>query len=180
MHMAMACCPALWTPAPPPTHPAAGTPAPPQQDAGQDGNHQRFALLCIGELGRRADLTAFPALPDALTAALGSGERAGGWLPHPLQGQGPARVAARRMFWGERHAVQALAASPPAPATRSAPLHLPYAELIAESASTALGGVAAGNLGAYLPLLLQHVHSQAQNPKQLYQLLKVGGGGGGG
>lgn len=47
------------------------------------------------------------------------------------------------------------------------------AELIAESASTALGGVAAGNLGAYLPLLLQHVHSQAQNPKQLYQLLKV-------
>ena len=40
----------------------------------------------------------------------------------------------------------------------------------------ALGGVAAGNLGAYLPLLLQHVHAQAQTPKQLYQLLKVGVG----
>jgi hypothetical protein len=38
----------------------------------------------------------------------------------------------------------------------------------------ALGGVAAGNLGAYLPLLLQHVHAQAKTPKQLYQLLKVG------
>ena len=50
----------------------------------------------------------------------------------------------------------------------------PFAELIAESASTALGGVAAGNLGAYLPLLLQHVHAQASSPKQLYQLLKVG------
>lgn len=37
----------------------------------------------------------------------------------------------------------------------------------------ALGGVAAGNLGAYLPLLLQHVHAQAKTPKQLYQLLKV-------
>ena len=54
-------------------------------------------------------------------------------------------------------------------------LHLPPAELIAESASTALGGVAAGNLGAYLPLLLRHVHAQAGNPKQLYQLLKVCG-----
>ncbi|KAL4425586.1 hypothetical protein ABPG75_009602 [Micractinium tetrahymenae] len=88
------------------------------QDAKKDDNHKRFALLCIGELGRRADLTAFPTMPDALTAALGS-------------------------------------------------------ELIAESASTALGGVAAGNLGAYLPLLLQHVHAQAQTPKQLYQLLKA-------
>lgn len=39
----------------------------------------------------------------------------------------------------------------------------------------ALGGVAAGNLGAYLPLLLRHVHAQAQSPKQQYQLLKVGG-----
>ncbi len=46
---------------------------------------------------------------------------------------------------------------------------------MAESASTALGGVAAGNLGAYLPLLLRHVHAQANTPKQLYQLLKVGG-----
>ncbi|KAI3438734.1 hypothetical protein D9Q98_001153 [Chlorella vulgaris] len=113
------------------------------EDAGKDDNTKRFALLCIGELGRRADLTAFPALPNALTAALGS-------------------------------------------------------ELIAESASMALGGVAAGNLGAYLPLLLQHVHAQAKTPKQLYQLLKAlnevitsialgaaagsssGGGGGGG
>lgn len=42
----------------------------------------------------------------------------------------------------------------------------------------ALGGVAAGNLGAYLPLLLQHVHAQAASPKQLYQLLKVRGYGG--
>jgi hypothetical protein len=47
------------------------------------------------------------------------------------------------------------------------------AELIAESASMALGGVAAGNLGAYLPLLLRHAHAQAGAPKQLYQLLKV-------
>ena len=55
------------------------------------------------------------------------------------------------------------------------PLPSPLAELIAESASQALGGVAAGNLGAYLPLLLPHVHAQAQTPKQLYQLLKVRG-----
>lgn len=88
------------------------------QDASLDDSHKRFALLCIGELGRRANLTAFPALPNALTAALGS-------------------------------------------------------ELIAESASMALGGVAAGNLSAYLPLLLQHVHAQANSPKQLYQLLKA-------
>ncbi|PSC76088.1 cullin-associated NEDD8-dissociated 1 isoform B [Micractinium conductrix] len=88
------------------------------QDPKQDDTHKRFALLCIGELGRRADFSAFPTLPDLLTAALGS-------------------------------------------------------ELIAESASTALGGVAAGNLGAYLPLLLRHVHAQAGNPKQLYQLLKA-------
>jgi hypothetical protein len=49
------------------------------QDAGKDDNTKRFALLCIGELGRRADLTAFPALPNALTAALGSGQL-GHWL----------------------------------------------------------------------------------------------------
>ncbi|PRW59351.1 cullin-associated NEDD8-dissociated 1 isoform B [Chlorella sorokiniana] len=88
------------------------------QDPKQDDNTKRFALLCVGELGRRADVTAFPALPDVLTSALNQ-------------------------------------------------------ELIAESASTALGGVAAGNLGAYLPLLLQHVHAQANSPKQLYQLLKA-------
>lgn len=43
------------------------------QDAKADDNRKRFALLCVGELGSRADLTAFPALPDVLTAALGSG-----------------------------------------------------------------------------------------------------------
>ena len=60
--------------------------------------------------------------------------------------------------------------------SRCPSLHQSCAELIAESASTALGGVAAGNLSAYLPLLLQHVHAQANSPKQLYQLLKVGAG----
>ena len=47
-------------------------PAPAQQDPKAGEPVQRFALLCIGELGRTADLSAFPALPDALTAALGS------------------------------------------------------------------------------------------------------------
>lgn len=82
------------------------------------------------------------------------------------------------MCYGKCTAVQALAAALPSPGCLIAHPALPCppappAELIAESASTALGGVAAGNLGAYLPLLLQHVHAQAQNPKQLYQLLKV-------
>jgi hypothetical protein len=58
---------------PPSTPHSTLTPAP--QDPSQDDNHKRFALLCIGELGRRADLTAHPALPDVLTAALGSGAR---------------------------------------------------------------------------------------------------------
>jgi hypothetical protein len=33
-------------------------------------NGQQFALLCIGELGRRADLSSFPKLPEVLTSAL--------------------------------------------------------------------------------------------------------------
>jgi len=43
------------------------------QDPKQDDNTKRFALLCVGELGRRADVTAFPALPDVLTSALNQG-----------------------------------------------------------------------------------------------------------
>ena len=42
----------------------------PVQDAGAGEARQRFALLCIGELGGTADLSSFPTLPDALTAAL--------------------------------------------------------------------------------------------------------------
>lgn len=46
-------------------------------------------------------------------------------------------------------------------------------ESIAEAASLALGGVASGNMAAYLPLLLSHVMAAANSPKQLYQLLKA-------
>ena len=61
---------------------------------------------------------------------------------------------------------------PPSHPPTSAP---PFtrAEAIAECASTALGGVAAGALGTYLPLLLQHARAQAGAPRQLYQLLKA-------
>lgn len=62
------------------------TPHPPhtlttQKNPKVDDNTKRFALLCVGELGRRADLTAFPTLPDVLTAALASGALAtrAGW-----------------------------------------------------------------------------------------------------
>lgn len=79
---------------------------------------RRFALLCLGELGRGCDLTSFPALPDMLTSALTS-------------------------------------------------------EAVAEAASLALGGVASGNLAAYLPLLLQHVRGQAGDAKLQYQLLRA-------
>jgi cullin-associated NEDD8-dissociated protein 1 len=86
--------------------------------AGSSDAERRFALLTLGELGRESDLTAFPQLPEALTAALAS-------------------------------------------------------ESIAEAASLALGGVAAGNLAAFLPLVLQHVRAQAASPKQQYQLLRA-------
>ena len=79
---------------------------------------RRFALLCLGELGRESDLTSFPALPTVLTSALTS-------------------------------------------------------EAVAEAASLALGGVASGNLAAYLPLLLQQVCGQAGDAKLQYQLLRA-------
>ncbi len=83
-----------------------------------DDAARRFALLCLGELGRGSDLTSFITLPTALTSALAS-------------------------------------------------------EPIAEAASFALGGVASGNLAAYLPLLLQQVKSQAKDAKMQYQLLRA-------
>lgn len=46
-------------------------------------------------------------------------------------------------------------------------------ENVAEAASFALGGVAAGNLSAYLPVVLEQVHAQAANPKLQYQLLRA-------
>jgi cullin-associated NEDD8-dissociated protein 1 len=83
-----------------------------------DDATRRFALLCLGELGRGSDLTSFASLPTALTSALSS-------------------------------------------------------EAIAEAASLALGGVASGNLAAYLPLLLQQVKAQAKDAKMQYQLLRA-------
>lgn len=83
-----------------------------------DDATRRFALLCLGELGRSSDLTSFATLPNALTSALAS-------------------------------------------------------EAIAEAASLALGGVASGNLAAYLPLLLQQVKAQAKDAKMQYQLLRA-------
>lgn len=83
-----------------------------------DDATRRFALLCLGELGRGCDLTSFSGLPTALTSALAS-------------------------------------------------------EAIAEAASFALGGVASGNLAAYLPLLLQQVKAQAKDAKMQYQLLRA-------
>jgi cullin-associated NEDD8-dissociated protein 1 len=83
-----------------------------------DDASRRFALLCLGELGRGSDLTSFPSLPTALTSALAS-------------------------------------------------------EAVAEAASFALGGVASGNLAAYLPLLLQQINTQAKDAKMQYQLLRA-------
>ena len=40
-------------------------------DAAAGEAPRRFALLCLGELGRGSNLTALPTLPDALTKALG-------------------------------------------------------------------------------------------------------------
>ena len=81
---------------------------------------RRFALLCLGELGRRSDLSSFSSLPHALTSALSS------------QSVG-----------------------------------------VAQAASHALGGVSAGSLATYLPLVLQHIQSREDDPKLQYQLLRA-------
>lgn len=44
-------------------------------------------------------------------------------------------------------------------------------EDVKAAASQALGGVAIGNLSAYLPFILNQIQSQAENPKQQYLLL---------
>ena len=134
----------------------------------QDGKtadaHKGFALLCIGELGRQADLTGSPALSDALSAALGSGPPAA-WVV--------AGLCLCALFAGIS-TVRMLLLEPPHPSCAASP-----AESTAESASTALAGVAAGNVYAYLPLLLQHLYASAMRPKQQYLLLQVGGWVGG-
>jgi hypothetical protein len=128
----------------------------------QDGKtadaHKGFALLCIGELGRQADLTGSPALSDALSAALGSG---------PLAAWVVAGLCLCAPFAGLT-IVCMLLLEPHHPSCAASP-----AESTAESASMVLAGVAAGNAGAYLPLLLQHLWASTMKHKELY-LLQVG------
>jgi hypothetical protein len=80
---------------------------------------QRLGLLCLGELGRRTDLTSQPKAAAAVQAALDSS-----------------------------------------------------VEDIKAAASIALGGLTCGNLGSYLPSLLQQVGA-AGTPKQQYLLLQA-------
>lgn len=71
---------------------------------------------------------------------------------------------------GELGRASDLKAFPALPATLTSALS---SEAVAEAASHALGGVAAGNLPAFLPLVLEQVSTQAANPKLQYQLLRA-------
>jgi cullin-associated NEDD8-dissociated protein 1 len=79
-----------------------------------------LALLCLGEIGRRTDLSSVPSVETAVNASLNSEN-----------------------------------------------------EDIRAAASLALGGVACGNLGCFLPALLQSIEAAGGRSKQQYLLLQV-------
>jgi hypothetical protein len=81
---------------------------------------QRLALLCLGEIGRRTDLSSAPNVESAVNSSLNSEN-----------------------------------------------------EDIRAAASLALGGVACGNLGRFLPALLQSIEGAGGQSKQQYLLLQV-------
>jgi hypothetical protein len=104
----------------PPLPPQPKTPPPPSLPSyPHPAGSQRLGLLCLGELGRRTDLTSQPKAAAAVQAALDSS-----------------------------------------------------VEDIKAAASIALGGLTCGNLGSYLPSLLQQV-AAAGTPKQQYLLLQA-------
>jgi hypothetical protein len=80
-----------------------------------------LALLCLGEIGRRTDLSSATSVESAVNASLNSEN-----------------------------------------------------EDIRAAASLALGGVACGNLGRFLPALLQSIEGAGGQSKQQYLLLQVG------
>lgn len=81
---------------------------------------QRLALLCLGEIGRRTDLSSTPSVESAINSSLSSDN-----------------------------------------------------EDIKAAASLALGGVACGNLGKYLPALLSSIEAAGGQSKQQYLLLQA-------
>uniref|UniRef100_A0A383VAE3 TATA-binding protein interacting (TIP20) domain-containing protein n=1 Tax=Tetradesmus obliquus TaxID=3088 RepID=A0A383VAE3_TETOB len=85
-----------------------------------DQASQRLALLCLGEIGRRTDLSSAPNVESAVNASLSSEN-----------------------------------------------------EDIRAAASLALGGVACGNLGRFLPALLQSIEGASGQSKQQYLLLQA-------
>uniref|UniRef100_A0A7S3QNX2 TATA-binding protein interacting (TIP20) domain-containing protein n=1 Tax=Dunaliella tertiolecta TaxID=3047 RepID=A0A7S3QNX2_DUNTE len=85
----------------------------------QDTTAQRLALLCLGEIGRRADLSGIPQVESTVSESLKADS-----------------------------------------------------EEIKGAASLALGGVACGNLGKFMPSLIRQISSAAKSsPKQQYLLL---------
>eukprot|EP00878_Enallax_costatus_P020279 GHUV01021430.1.p1 GENE.GHUV01021430.1~~GHUV01021430.1.p1 ORF type:complete len:419 (+),score=184.03 GHUV01021430.1:842-2098(+) len=85
-----------------------------------DPASQRLALLCLGEIGRRTDLSTSSNVDSAINSSLSSDS-----------------------------------------------------EDIKAAASLALGGVACGNLGKYLPALLSSIEGSQGNSKQQYLLLQA-------
>ncbi|KAF6251732.1 armadillo-type protein [Scenedesmus sp. NREL 46B-D3] len=85
-----------------------------------DQASQRLALLCLGEIGRRTDLSSAPSVEPAVNMSLNSEN-----------------------------------------------------EDIRAAASLALGGVACGNLGRFLPALLQSIEGAGGQSKQQYLLLQA-------